>query len=375
LEVLLATRVTAAREILPVAAAFDVILLDRLRLTGVRRKIGLTLASQAVIPRFGARNRSTERSSEIEFFTEVSTLESGVAMQILKGDLSDIKGIPPSGLCVGVHRAGAIHQKMVAKYGDRLAVWSLRPDLDFIAFKKEGLGEQGIRSTNDMESIEATEKLIYGVRGAPPEVREKARGKGLTLLVDATCPFVTQQEEAEIELLNAGCHLVVLSSRTHHGIPRLQGIARDKGKEVFIVEREEDIDAIRVTRFEPIGVIVQTTFWLETYKKIMARILERFANVQIRNTACIDSLQRLPEVEKLAKEVDAIIIFGWTEGMTTRMLEVARAFNEHVHKIEKVDDLQLDWLRGKEKLGIIGANETPEWMINEAIERIKSMAA
>ena len=61
--------------------------------------------------------------------------------------------------------------------------------------------------------------------------------------------------------------------------------------------------------------------------------------------------------------------------MTTRMVEVARAFNADVHKIEKVDDLRLDWLRGKEKVGIIGANETPEWMINEAIERIKSMAA
>jgi 4-hydroxy-3-methylbut-2-enyl diphosphate reductase len=290
--------------------------------------------------------------------------------------LSSIKGIPPSGLCVGVHRAGAVHQKMVAKYGDHLAVWSLRPDLDFIAFKKEGLGEEGIRSTNDMETIDAaTEKLIYGVRGAPPEVREKARQKGLTLLADATCPFVTQQEEAEIELLESGCHLVVLSSRTHHGIPRLQGIARDKRKEVFIVEREEDVDTIRLTRFEPIGVIVQTTFWMEAYKKIIARILERFANDHIRNTACIDSLQRLPEVEKLAKQVDAIIIFGWTEGMTNRMLEVARAFNTDAHKIEKVDDLKLEWLRGKETVGIIGANETPDWMIGEAIERIKSMAA
>jgi 4-hydroxy-3-methylbut-2-en-1-yl diphosphate reductase len=297
-------------------------------------------------------------------------------MQIVKGELSNIKGIPPSGLCVGVHRAGAVHQKMVAKYGDHLAVWSLRPDLDFIAFKKEGLGEQGIRSTNDMESINASdEKLIYGVRGAPPEVREKARQKGLTLLADATCPFVTQQEEAEVALLGAGCHLVVLSSRTHHGIPRLQGIAREKGKEVFIVETEEEVDTIRLTRFEPIGVIVQTTFWMETYKKIIARILERFANVQIRNTACIDSLQRLPEVEKLAKQVDVIIIFGWTEGMTTRMLEVARACNAHVHKIERVDDLKLEWLRGDEKVGIIGANETPDWMITEAIERIKSMAA
>ncbi len=62
-------------------------------------------------------------------------------MEVIKVDFSDIKGIPPSGLCVGVHRAGAIHQKMVKKYGEGLTVWSLRPDLDFVAFKKEGLGE------------------------------------------------------------------------------------------------------------------------------------------------------------------------------------------------------------------------------------------
>jgi 4-hydroxy-3-methylbut-2-enyl diphosphate reductase IspH len=61
--------------------------------------------------------------------------------------------------------------------------------------------------------------------------------------------------------------------------------------------------------------------------------------------------------------------------MTTRMLEVARTFNPHTHKIEKVDDLKLEWLRGMEKVGIIGANETPEWMIDEAIQRMKSMAA
>jgi len=74
--------------------------------------------------------------------------------------------------------------------------------------------------------------------------------------------------------------------------------------------------------------------------------------------ACIDSLQRLPEVEKLARQVDAIIIFGWTERMTTRTVEVARAFNDHVHKIEKVDDLRLDWLRGVE------CTKSRKWMIS-----------
>lgn len=297
-------------------------------------------------------------------------------MEVIKGDFRQTKGIPPSGLCVGVHRAGAIHQKMVRKYGEGLAVWSLRPDLDFIAFRKEGLGEKGIRSTSDMDSIAPkSEKLIYGVRGAPPEIRAKAKEMGLELLADATCPFVTQQEEAELELLEQGCDLVVLSSHTHHGITRLRGIAKEKGRGVYIVEREEDVDQIRLTRFDPIGVIVQTTFWIETYKKIMARILDRFANVRVRNTACIDSLQRLPEVEKLARQVDAIVIFGWTEGMTNRMVEVARAFNANVYKIEKVGELRPEWFRGKEKVGVIGANETPDWLVDEAIKKIKSTAA
>jgi 4-hydroxy-3-methylbut-2-enyl diphosphate reductase len=295
-------------------------------------------------------------------------------MEIIRADLSKTIGIPPSGLCVGVHRAGQIHQKMVKKYGSGLAVWSLRPDLDFVAFKKEGLGEKGIRSTNELGSIKE-EKLIYGVRGAPPQIRQQAREQGLELLADATCPFVIQQEEAELELLDRGCHLVVLSSRTHHGIPRLLGIAKEKNREVYIVENVEDVAAIRLTRFEPLGVIVQTTFWIETYKKIMERILERFANVQIRNTACIDSLQRLPEVEKIAKQVEVLVIFGWTEGMTNRMLEVARAFNPTVYKIEKVDDLQAKWFLGKEKVGIIGANETPPAMLDEAVDRLKALAS
>ena len=294
-------------------------------------------------------------------------------MEVIKVGFENTKGIPPSGLCVGVHRAGAMHQKMVEKYGKGIAVWSLRPENDFIAFRSLE-DEEGIRSTNDMDSIKS-EKLIYGVRGAPPEIRKQAKEQGLELLADATCPFVIQQEEAELELLDQGCHLVILSSRTHHGIPRLIGIAKEKEREVFIVEKAEDVDDIRLTRFEPVGVIVQTTFWMESYTGIMTRILERFANVRIRNTACIDSLQRLPKVEELARNVEAVVIFGWTEGMTNRMEEVARAFNDNVYRIEKLEDLDRSWFMGKSRVGIIGANETTDDLVDEAVERIKSMAA
>jgi len=38
-----------------------------------------------------------------------------------------------------------------------------------------------------------------------------------------------------------------------------------------------------------------------------------------------------------------------------------------------VEELQAVWFRGKEKVGVIGANETPDWMVDEVIERIKSL--
>jgi 4-hydroxy-3-methylbut-2-enyl diphosphate reductase len=296
-------------------------------------------------------------------------------MVVVKAKFDDAKGIPPSGLCVGIHRAGAIHKKMIRKYGDGLAVWSLRPELDFLPFAREGLGERGIRATNDIDSIKANDDLlIFGVRGAPPQVRKRAREIGLEVLADATCPFVIQQEEAAEELLREGYNLVLLSSRTHHGIPRLTGIAHEVGREICVIENENEVDDIRLSRNQPVGVIVQTTFWMESYKRIMARILERFANVRVRNMACVDSLHRLPAVEKMAKEVDALVIVGWTEGMTNRMLEVARSFNPRVYKIEKVEELQLEWVQDVSTVGVIGANETPDWMVSDVAERIQAMA-
>jgi 4-hydroxy-3-methylbut-2-enyl diphosphate reductase IspH len=80
-------------------------------------------------------------------------------------------------------------------------------------------------------------------------------------------------------------------------------------------------------------------------------------------------------VEDLAKAVEVLIVYGWTEGMTNRMLEVGRAWNPNVYKIEKVEDLRAEWFAEKERVGVIGANETPDWMVDEAIDRIRSMAS
>ena len=53
----------------------------------------------------------------------------------------------------------------------------------------------------------------------------------------------------------------------------------------------------------------------------------------------------------------------------------ARAFNSNVYKIEKVEELQANWFLGKEKVGLIGANETPAALLDEAVDRLRALAA
>ncbi|MDA2934260.1 hypothetical protein MYX82_07940 [Acidobacteria bacterium AH-259-D05] len=304
-------------------------------------------------------------------------------MEVIKANLKDKRGIPESGLCIGVHWAGEIQERLSKEYDRELTIFSLRPDFEFLAYRKRGEEagkaaessmERTLSAAGDLDSI-TDGSVIFGVRGVPPQVREKAAEMGLEILADATCPYVTQQERAAEELLEEGYHLVFLSSPSHHGIPRIRGIAKKLGRRLFIVEKEEDVEDIRLNRTAPLGVIVQTTFWMETYSKIMTRILERFSNVRIRNTACIDSLQRLPEVARLSRETDVMLIVGWNDGMTNRMLETARQCSDHVYKIKSAAEIQAAWFDGLEKVGVIGSNETPDWMVDEAVERVSAIGS
>ncbi len=292
-------------------------------------------------------------------------------MKVIRGNLKGKKGIPRNGLCLGVHRAGTMHRRLAQKLNRPLTIWSLRPDNEFLAYDKADYEDRGLSATGNLDDID--DSLIFGVRGAPPQIREEAEKRGLEVIADATCPYVTEQEDAAVAFLEQGRNLVILSDPNHHGIPRIRGIAEKLDRPFFIVPTVAEIDSINLTRKEPIGVIVQTTFWIDTYKEIIAVLLDRFADVHIRNTACIDSLQRLPVVAELARETEAMVIVGWTEGMTTRMVETAKSCTDKVFEIKHPDDLDPSWFADTQTVGVIGANETPEWMVEETVNRLEAM--
>ena len=179
-------------------------------------------------------------------------------MKVIRGNLKGKKGIPRNGLCLGVHRAGIIERRLAKKLNRPLTIWSLRPDNEFLAYDKADFQDRGLSATDNLDEID--DALIFGVRGAPPQVREEAAKRGLEIVADATCPYVVEQEEAAVEFLELGLNLVILSDPNHHGIPRIRGIAEKLGRPWFIVPPVADIQDSTLPRNRPTGLILQTTF-------------------------------------------------------------------------------------------------------------------
>lgn len=300
-------------------------------------------------------------------------------MEVVKKRVGEEQGIADNGLCVGVEVARRAQHAIAEEHGDDATVWSLRPEVEFDSYGRGELEEKGLNITKDLESVE-TDKIAFGVRGAPPQIREMVEEQGLEVLQDTTCPYVVLQEQEAEEVLRDGRHLIFLSDPNHHGMERLQGIAEEEDQKLYAIQQPEQVKEIDLGKHAPVGVVVQTTFWLKTYKKIVTRLLERFDNILIKNTACEDSLYRLPEMEKLAQEMESVIIVGWSQGMVNRMQEVADAYDTPAYNVDPVenpvaleDQLDPTWFEDDERVGVIAANVTPDDMVDNVVKLVEPM--
>ncbi len=266
-----------------------------------------------------------------------------------------------TGFCEGVSRAYKIALEESQKGNSVYMLGNLVHNTQVVGkFKK-----LGVITVKDLSEIPKDAKgiLIISAHGVGPEVYKKAKELNLKI-IDTTCPWVKKAQRIAKQFSDEGRMVIIVGDRGHKEVIGLVGWSGGMAK---VIENIEDIKDIKAK----VGILAQTTQTEENFEKIVAEIKRLAKDVKAENTICGATTKRQTSAVELAKKVDLILVIGdKMSANTKRLTELCQKTGTETHQIQTVEELNTDWLKNKQKVGITAGASTPEWIINNVYAKI-----
>lgn len=268
-----------------------------------------------------------------------------------------------AGFCFGVKRAT---QMAFEAAGKDNKTYTLGPIIHSpqVVQKLEQMGVKVVKNLDNTNSG----TIIIRSHGVLASEMDEAVQKQLEI-VDATCPFVKKAQEHVKSLSEAGYGVVVVGDADH---PEVQGIVSYGGDKVFVVGSGEEVK--RLPKMNKIGVVAQTTQSFENLKNVVSECLLRGGEIRVFNTICDATAVRQEEAKELACQVDCMLVVGgFNSANTRRLAEVCVEIQPRTYHIETAAEIDPDWFKDEERVGVTAGASTPKWIIDEVVNRIEAL--
>jgi len=272
---------------------------------------------------------------------------------------------PKAGFCFGVKAAIDKTFRCIQENPEKLEIYTYGP-LIHNNQVIEKLKELGVKATDDIgDAIGGI--LIIRSHGVPLEIYERAKKLDIKL-VDATCPFVRNIQKIAHQYHLKGYKIVIVGNPNH---PEVIGINGWCNNEAVVLGDSTGIDDLE--KYDNMCVVAQTTLTKEKWDEVTNKLLSMGKNVKVINTICLATKERQEACEKVAREVDyMIVIGGYHSSNTQKLLEICQKNCNNCIHIETAEDLPLDEIEKAKKVGITAGASTPDWVINEVIKKLES---
>ena len=283
-----------------------------------------------------------------------------------------------SGFCFGVQNAVEIAEKALLK-GEK--VFSLGPIVhnDKEVDRLSGLGLASINHEKFRNLKDC--KVLIRAHGEPPDTYLTAEKNNITI-IEATCPIVKRLQskirETWIKTKEGNGQVVIFGKPGHAEVVGLLGQINNEG---ILVSGTGDFGKIDISR--PVYLFSQTTMSVNEYKNLtdtlQARMIENGIedpdkNLIINKTICGQVSNREPHLKAFAKKHDIIIFVSGRESSNGKMLySVCKNVNSDTHFVSSQEELNFDWFKGKNSVGICGATSTPKWLIENIRDIISNI--
>ena len=207
--------------------------------------------------------------------------------------------------------------------------------------------------------------------GTSDKQRAALHERGLDV-ADGTCPLVRRAHAQLKHLVRAGYFPVVIGLADH---VEVRGLVGDFPEGVVI---NCSADIRKLPARPRYGIISQTTQPIDRVRALVTEINRAHpaAEVRFADTVCKPTKDRQDALKKLIAAANVIVVVGGRQSNNTRQLvESCRAAGKRALHIERPEELQPEWFRGVQVVGLTGGTSTLPETVEAARLRLEEFSS
>ncbi len=277
----------------------------------------------------------------------------------------------PRGFCAGVDRAIDIVERALQLFGAPIYV---RHEVVHNRYVVEDLKRKGAIFVDELDQVPDDQHIIFSAHGVSRKVQQEARRRKLKVF-DATCPLVTKVHLEVCRYSKEGIETILIG---HKGHPEVEGTMGQYGcgsdGDIYLVESVEDVATLPVKNPERVSFVTQTTLSMDDTSKIIDALRARFPAIQgpRKDDICYATQNRQDAVKNLTEKCDLILVVGSNNSSNSnRLKEIAINHGIEGHLIDSAEDIQPQWLQGKQCIGVTAGASAPELLVQQVIDYLK----
>ena len=268
----------------------------------------------------------------------------------------------PRGFCAGVVRAIDAVDVCLRRYGPPVYV---KHQIVHNPYVVNDLESRGAITVEEVDEVPEGSLVVFSAHGSPPEDFEKAKARNLRV-IDAVCPLVTRVHNEAKKYSREGRRVLLVGHRGHQEVRGTMGQV-----EMTLVDDNVPSELPNWGDGEEIAVLTQTTLSVRDTANAIEAIKDRFPQALVRNDICYATTNRQEAVTKMAHSVDLVLVIGAQNSSNcNRLREVAAAQGVPAYLINGPEEIDPQWLEGKDKVGVTSGASTPEVLVESVIEAL-----
>ena len=273
----------------------------------------------------------------------------------------------PRGFCAGVTMAVQFLDAAVRQFGTPIFVYH---EIVHNTWIVEDFRRKGVIFVDALGEVPCGSRLMFSAHGVSPEIRKIAVERSLET-IDATCPLVNKVHHSAAEYAQKGYKTILIGHRGHDEVVGVVGEVPDS---IWVVENEEEIDALPFGTEDKLAYLTQTTLSItETFQRIEL-LKERFPQIvgPPLSNICYATQSRQDAVREQCPKADVVIVVGSRSSSNSRRLaEQAEKLGVRSFLVDGAEEIPLDEFTGKETVLLTAGASAPEHLVQGCVELLK----